>query len=883
MARFDQLENMYDLGLKPVMLRSLIRQYLPAENHPLNLNNSCFELPSLVSIVQTHCLLSELDSQSIDPKLINTWKSAVDDWLSCLLSLLSSDMSDKCWVGICLLGVTCQECSNQRFLSSYSIWLNKLLSHIQPPADSQLVKIASCTSLADLLMRLARFPEVKKDGNLLAGKLVQPVLKLLNEDNVEAVWEGAANLLYALIAFFPASIHHYYDKVQLMVAGTGRSFFRGWGVKVLEKEDIGVMAYFLGCLNVEAAIASKILSGKYSTKTLKKLGYCLALLPKAKGDKDSWSLMMQKFMISINDHLNEAFQGVEEEAKSDEARRLLVPPGKDLPLPLGGASFKGTSSERLPTATISTLMFCCCKMLTSSYPVQVTVPVRSMLALVERLLRVDGSLPHTMLPFMTSVEQELICSELPVLHAYSLELLIAIIKGMRRYKELLVLLQCSYSSLEERIAIYLAPDVIENASNDLNSLGGEDIETSPANTGPATGALPQLSNRKRKHGAKTGSLEEKQDAPSPKVGESNTHQMTPITVKMAAVDTLEVLLTVGAASKSESWRSSIDSLLMKTAINSCKRGWGNLESNIFLPHESASVWADFQFSSLRALLTSFLAPARTRPPYLSQGLELFRRGKQEAGMKVAQFCAYALFALEVLIHPRALPLDDFYSACHNSTDGASNRFLENIYSGSRKQNTSFLSDMRRTEQGVVESLDDDLYDRWLQNENENENENENIPVEDMKDQTSRPNDPSFTNVLEVREQEPAAANADVHMRTENEIVVQPWHLEESVPKSQGVASAKAVMSPAVGTNPEGSEIKSKTPLSASDRLNDTNHDMFSCVDKVDGFDHVAGKTSSTLRNAEKGSSSMVHLDSDSSMDSFPGIVDADPDTDADSD
>ncbi|KAK5826565.1 hypothetical protein PVK06_021490 [Gossypium arboreum] len=871
MARFDQLENMYDVGLKPVMLRSLIRQYLPAENHPLNLNNSCFELPSLVSILQTHCLLSELDSQSIDPKLINTWKSAVDDWLSCLLSLLSSDMSDKCWVGICLLGVSCQECSNQRFLSSYSVWLNKLLSHIQPPADSQLVKIASCTSLADLLTRLARFPEVKKDGNLLAGKLVQPVLKLLNEDNVEAVWEGAANLLYALIAFFPASIHHYYDKV-------------------------------------EAAIASKILSGKCSTKTLKKLGYCLALLPKAKGDKDSWSLMMQKILISINDHLNEAFQGVEEEAKSDEARRLLVPPGKDLPLPLGGASFKGTSSERLPTATISTLMFCCCKMLTSSYPVQVTVPVRSMLALVERLLRVDGSLPHTMLPFMTSVQQELICSELPVLHAYSLELLIALIKGMRRqllpHSAYIVRVvtryfkRCSLPELRIKlysiirmlllsmgvgIAIYLAPDVVENASNDLNSLDGEDIETSPANRGPATGALPQLSNRKRKHGAKTGSLEEKQDGPSPKVGESNTHQTIPITVKIAALDTLEVLLTVGGASKSESWRSSIDGLLMKTAINSCKRGWGNLESNIFLPHESASVWADFQLSSLRALLTSFLAPARVRPPYLSQGLELFRRGKQEAGMKLAQFCAYALFALEVLIHPRALPLDDFYSACHNSTDGASNRFLENIYSGSRKQNTSFLSAMQRTEQGGVESHDDDLYDRWLQNENENQNKSEYIPVEDMKDQTSRPNDSSLTNVLEVREKEPAAANADVHMRNENEIVVQPWHLEESVPKSQEVASAKAVMSPAVGTNPEGSEIESKTPLSASDRLNDTNHDMFSCVDKVDGFDNVAGKTSSTLPNAKKGSSSMVHLDSDSSMDSFPGIVDADPDTDSDSD
>ncbi|KAK8629712.1 hypothetical protein V6N13_078543 [Hibiscus sabdariffa] len=862
MSKLDQLENMYDVGLKPPMLRNLIRHYLPSGDHPLNLNASCFELPKLVSILKTHRLLSESDSHSVVPKLINAWKSAVDDWLSCLLSLLSSDMSDKCWVGICLLGVTCQECSNQRFLTSYSVWLDKLLSHIQPPSDSQLVKIASCTALSDLLTRLARFPEVKKDANSLAGKLIQPVLKLLNEDKVEAVWEGAASLLYALITLFPASIHHSYDKV-------------------------------------EAAIASKILSGKYSDITLKKLGYCLALLPKSKGDKDCWSLMMQKILISINDHLNEAFQGLEEEAKSNEARRLLVTPGKDMPSPLGGhtslegGSFNGTSSERLPTATISTLIFCCCKMLTSSYPVQVTAPVRSILALVERLLRVDGSLPHTMLPFMTSVQQELICSELPVLHAYSLELLIAIIKGMRRqllphsayivrvitryFKrcalpelriKLYSIVRMLLLSMGVGMAIYLAPDVIDNAFSDLNSLGGEDFEISPANTGPA---LPQPSNRKRKHGIKTGSQEENQVGALPKVGESNTHQMTPITVKIAALDSLELLLTVGAASKSDSWRSSIDSLVIRTAINSCKRGWGNVENNVFLPHESASAWADFQLSSLRALLASFLAPARVRPPHLSQGLELFRRGKQEAGTKLAQFCGYALFALEVLIHPRALPLDDFYSA-----DGVSNVFSENTYPDSQKQNTLFFSAAQTTEQGAIKSHDD-LYNKWLQNEVENEN----IADENTKDKTSRPNDSSLANVLEVSEQEPAAADAEVHMRNEDEIVVQPRRIEEPIPKSQEIVSAIAVTSPpAVGTNLEGGEIESKEALSACDRLNDTDHDMLSGVDKVD-FDTVGGKTSSTLPNAEKGSSSMAHLESESSMDSFPDIVDADPDTDTD--
>lgn len=137
-----------------------------------------------------------------------------------------------------------------------------------------------------------------------------------------------------------------------------------------------------------------------------KLGHCLALLPKSKGDEVSWSLMMQKILVLINDHLNDVFQGMEEgtswhhcgctvvclkkyiinlftclaEAKSAKVRRLLVPPGKDPPPPLGGhTSLIGAiektikRSDQLLTSSVSTLMICCCKLLTSSYPVQVFV------------------------------------------------------------------------------------------------------------------------------------------------------------------------------------------------------------------------------------------------------------------------------------------------------------------------------------------------------------------------------------------------------------------------------------------------------------------------------------------------------------------------------
>uniref|UniRef100_A0A7N2LFT7 Uncharacterized protein n=1 Tax=Quercus lobata TaxID=97700 RepID=A0A7N2LFT7_QUELO len=122
--------------------------------------------------------------------------------------------------------------------------------------------------------------------------------------------------------------------------------------------------------------------------------------------------------------------------KCKEAVRLLVAPGKDLPPPLGAQILSGEASdnstrrsEQSLMSSVSMLMLCCCTMLTSSYPVQVNVPVRSLLVLVERVLMVDGSVPHALSAFMTSMQQELICSELPVLHLHSLELLIAIIKG----------------------------------------------------------------------------------------------------------------------------------------------------------------------------------------------------------------------------------------------------------------------------------------------------------------------------------------------------------------------------------------------------------------------------------------------------------------------
>ncbi|KAI3970796.1 hypothetical protein MKX01_024443 [Papaver californicum] len=133
MAVFEYFDNMYDIQLKPKLLRSLIKDYLLDEKHPIS---SPSQLSYVVSTIKTHGLLSECRSgnnnESVGQKKhMDKWKATVDSWVDRLLLLTSSKMPDKIWAGICLIGVTCQECSVDRFLASYSLWFQKLHSHIQ--------------------------------------------------------------------------------------------------------------------------------------------------------------------------------------------------------------------------------------------------------------------------------------------------------------------------------------------------------------------------------------------------------------------------------------------------------------------------------------------------------------------------------------------------------------------------------------------------------------------------------------------------------------------------------------------------------------------------------------------------------------------------------
>jgi len=130
--------------------------------------------------------------------------------------------------------------------------------------------------------------------------------------------------------------------------------------------------------------------------------------------------------------------------------------------------------------------------------------------------------------------------------------------------------------------------------------------------------------------------------------------VTPLCVKIAALKSLEILLNVGGSLKTDHWRAKVDLLLINIARSACDSGAGYDQSTSTVGETSIS---DFRLASLKALLASFLSSPHARPPYLAQGIELFRRGKLEIGTRLSEFCLGALLALDVLTHPRALSLE----------------------------------------------------------------------------------------------------------------------------------------------------------------------------------------------------------------------------------
>ncbi|KAL6640323.1 hypothetical protein ACP70R_022172 [Stipagrostis hirtigluma subsp. patula] len=881
------LAGVKDPWLKVRLLRAVVTERLPQPGAEL----PQAEVASVLEAVRTHGLLVEsLPSGSSDPKLAEAWRAAVDAWVERVVELVDSDWTYSCWLGTLFLGLTVQECSNERFAVSYSNWFEKILSNLQEPSGVQLISSVSCTSMRDLFARLAKFLHLKKEASSFAGRVVEPALRLLNGN--ASVAAEAVDLLTSVIMLYPSSVNRHYNKV-------------------------------------ESAIVAKVMSTEVVVKSSEKFSRALALLPSVRVSEDSWSLMIRKILIMVNNLLNDAFIGLEEEKKGHDIMMLLVPAGTNPPPTLGdqlrpGGNVHVTKKFRVCTVPIiSALIHCCSVMLTSHYPAQVKVPMPALIALIRRVLLVDGSLHKKLFPSTTSLHQELICFELPSLHSIFLDLLNATIKGMRSQllphavsiiqliaeyfkmatfpnlrTKIYGIVQLLLTSTGIGTSMHLLQAIVRNAVADLNYSGANDTTIISTNASKVTSEPSSKSySKKRKQEQQIQNsvvLSSEKAAISPKKTKGSymsiaskemtpeitgdVRMLTPLSVKIAALETLEILLNVGGALRVDHWRSEVDLLLINVATSACDTG-GYYEQKPSTAEEPSI--SNLQLASLKALLASFLSSPHARPPYLAKGIELFRRGKLEIDTKLAEFCSHAVLALDVLVHPRALSLEKASPVC----SGLNYNAPEKAIFGAGK--SPFLPST------AMEA--EDIYDDWLA---PTKDEPAEAPVNDhavgtttavMMSNDSRhltlitedPKNVPLRNADAVQDF-PASTTGDIKMEDAdaNEIVKSN--------KTDNPSSSNSVPAPPCTTKPDSqkhllpsspeqkpaeyvSHLGNKSPgVNASSSKPGTSVEA-PVVPVVAASSHQAPGVNSTMLTELFGS--------ESSEDSLPGIVDADPDSD----
>ena len=159
------------------------------------------------------------------------------------------------------------------------------------------------------------------------------------------------------------------------------------------------------------------------------------------------------------------------------------------------------------------------------------------------------------------------------------------------------------------MALCLAQEVIDNVFADLSTIESKSGGSlNGFNSNASTGALLPPSHRKRKHGSTTGSLQEHDDdGGGLGVEVPKNCPLTLISLRIAALDALEALITVAGSLGSELCRSKVDNLLIVIAMDSFKEGSANEEISLFQQMEFAATATDLQLAALRALLASFFS------------------------------------------------------------------------------------------------------------------------------------------------------------------------------------------------------------------------------------------------------------------------------------
>lgn len=229
-------------------------------------------------------------------------------------------------------------------------------------------------------------------------------------------------------------------------------------------------------------------------------------------------------------------------------------------------------------------------------------------------------------------------------------------------------------------------------------------------------------------------------------------------------------------------------------------------------------------------------------------------GKQETGTKVAAFCAHALLALEILIHPRALPLVHAPVTDSSALD-------EQLIHNHENLNVS-INDL-------YDDDDDDLYNSWLGDEPRMEDNNAATTHIENQEQP-----------MEVAVMEKNSVDEQVRGDTDAEASKANMHTADvEMASADRDANIDTHQEPASGNVPEVDKEDLRFTSGPSDNSSlGTPSNLISGSSKIEPGILIGGTSESVgvLFKEREG----TDYDSDSSsIGSLPEIVAGDPDSD----
>lgn len=215
---------------------------------------------------------------------------------------------------------------------------------------------------------------------------------------------------------------------------------------------------------------------------------------------------------------------------------------------------------------------------------------------------------------------------------------------------------------------------------------------------------------------------------------------------------------------------------------------------------------------------------------------MYSVGTQATGTQLAEYCGHALLALEVLIHPRSLPLSDFHSGGDDYK--ALGDLREPVYPSGEGQIPNYQHD-------EPESEEDDLFENWLGKDDEME--------------------------IQVTKKQPDEVASGTDAPKSNEVTT-----SGNAPDNKGMASTDVSDQAAL----ESVELEPASGRGASVEDDVTAKSGTAGVSETTGneFSTIFERISANLSNIDRSKETVFEAD-DEADDIFPDIVDGDPDSD----